>query len=522
MYGPMGKDTLDTDARKRSSWAGAAGVAVALGLTELFAGLSSSIPSAISAIGAVVVDVTPGWLESFAISTFGTADKAVLAVGIFVVALLFGWLLGRASSRSPAPILIGFALFAGLGIAAQLAEAGSEAAVVVVTTLIAAGIGLLVWYGIKEWTAPRVGEVTDGDVPSIDRRRLLVAVGAAATVTVVTLSIGRSRIRSRAQAQIAALELPEPIEIAADPTAENDFDLKFVPPIVVSNLTFYRIDSALVVPTVDADEWTLTVGGMVDNEVTLTYQDLMELPLIERYATLACVSNEVGDNLVGNALWTGVPLTDVLDLAGVQEGADQLASRSVDGWTAGFPTELAYDGREPLIAVGMNREVLPANHGFPARLVVPGLYGYVSATKWLTEIELTTWDAFDGYWIPRGWAKEGPIKTQSRIDRPKNGNHLELGGYTFGGVAWAPTRGIERVEVQIDDGPWLEAELTVPLSENSWVQWAFDAEVGPGDHTIRVRATDGTGETQPEDRVRPKPDGAEGWHTIRFVGSEDT
>lgn len=517
----MGKDTMDSNARKRSSWAGAAGVAVALGLTELFAGLSSSIPSAISAIGAFVVDITPGWLESFAISTFGTADKAVLAVGIFVVALLFGWFLGRASARSPIPIVIGFIVFAGLGIVAQLSEAGSEAAVVVVTTSIATGIGLLVWYGIKEWTAPKERVITDGDVPSIDRRRLLLAVGAAATVSIVTLSIGRAKIRSRAQAQIAALELREPIEVAADPTAENDFGLKLVPPIVVSNLTFYRIDSALVVPTIDPEEWTLTIKGMVDNEVIMTYQDLMELPLVERYATLACVSNEVGDNLVGNALWTGVPLTDVLDLAGVQAGADQLASRSIDGWSAGFPTELAYDGREPLIVVGMNREVLPANHGFPARLVVPGLYGYVSATKWLTEIELTTWDAFDGFWIPRGWAKEGPIKTQSRIDRPRNGKHIELGNYTFGGVAWAPTRGIERVEVQIDDGLWNEAELTVPLSENSWVQWAYEAEVGDGPHTMRVRATDGTGETQPEERVRPKPDGAEGWHMIRFVGSED-
>jgi hypothetical protein len=313
----MGKDTVDTNARKRSGRAGAAGVAVALGLTELFAGLSSSIPSAISAIGAFIVDITPGWLESFAISTFGTADKAVLAVGIFAVALLFGWFLGRASARSPIPIIIGFAVFAGLGIAAQLAEAGSEG-VAVVTTLIAAGIGLLVWFGIKEWTAPREAEITDGDVPSINRRRLLLAVGAAATVSVVTLSIGRARIRSRAEAQIAALELPEPIEVAADPTAENDFGLQLVPPIVVSNLTFYRIDSALVVPTVDPDDWTLTVSGMVDNEVTLTYGDLMELPLIERYATLACVSNEVGDTLVGNALWTGVKLTDVLDLAGVQ------------------------------------------------------------------------------------------------------------------------------------------------------------------------------------------------------------
>lgn len=516
----MGKDTMDTHARRASAWAGVAGVSVALGLTELFAGLSASIPSAISSIGAIVVDTSPGWLESFAIATFGTADKAVLGIGIFVVALIVGWFLGSASSRSPVPIAIGFLVFAGIGTAAQLAEVGAEAGVVVITTFIAAGAGLAVWYGIKESVAPRAESITDGDVPSIDRRRLLLAVGAAATVSVVTISIGRSKIRSRAEAQVAALELPEPIEIQVDPTSENDFDLAGVAPIVVGNATFYRIDTALFVPTIDPDEWSLTVGGMVDNELVLSYQDILDLPLVERYATLACVSNEVGDRLVGNALWTGVLLTDVLDLAGVHEGADQLASRSVDGWSAGFPTELAYDGREPLIAVGMNREVLPANHGFPARLVVPGLYGYVSGTKWLTEIELTTWDAFDGYWIPRGWSKEGPIKTQSRIDRPKSGNRLDVGSYTFGGVAWAPTLGIARVEVQMDDGPWQEAEVSTPLSENSWVQWSYTAGIAEGDHTIRVRATDGTGETQGEERVSPKPNGAEGWHMIRFVGVE--
>jgi DMSO/TMAO reductase YedYZ molybdopterin-dependent catalytic subunit len=517
----MGKESMDTHARRRSSWAGAAGVAVALGLTELFAGLSTSIPSSISSIGAIVVDVSPGWLEQFAITTFGTADKAVLGIGIFVVALLLGWLLGKASTRSPLPIIIGFAAFAGLGIAAQLAEAGSEAVVVVVTTAIAAGVGLLVWYGIMRWTEPKHRDVTDGDIPNVERRRLLLALGAAATVSVLTVGIGRAKIRSRAEAQLAALELPEPVEAAPDPTSENSFDLDGVAPIVVGNATFYRIDTALVVPTVDPDEWTLTVKGMVDNEIELSYQDLVDLPLIERYATLACVSNEIGDRLVGNALWTGVRLTDVLDLAGVQSGADQLASRSIDGWTSGFPTELAYDGREPLIAVGMNRDVLPANHGFPARLVVPGLYGYVSATKWLDEIELTTWDAFDGFWIPRGWAKEGPIKTQSRIDRPKSGGHFAVGSYTFGGVAWAPTLGIERVEVRIDEGPWHDAELSVPLSSSSWVQWAYTTEVEEGPHTMHVRATDGTGETQPEERVRPKPDGAEGWHMIRFVASKD-
>lgn len=509
---------MNSNARTVSAWAGASGVAVALGLTELFAGLSAAIPSAISAIGAIVVDISPGWLESFAISAFGTADKAVLGIGIFVVALIIGWFLGRASTRTAIPISVGFVTFAVIGIIAQLAEVGAEAGVVIITTLIATAVGLAVWYGMREWLTPGADAITDGDVPSINRRRLLLAVGAAATVSVVTLSIGRSKIRSRAEAQIAALELATPAESQPDPTLENDFGLDGVPPIVVGNATFYRIDSALVVPTVDPEEWTLTVKGMVDNELVLSYQDLVDLPLVERYTTLACVSNQVGDRLVGNALWTGVLLTDVLEAAGVQDGADQIASRSVDGWSAGFPTELAFDGREPMIAVGMNREVLPANHGFPARLVVPGLYGYVSATKWLKEIELTTWDAFDGYWIPRGWAKEGPIKTQSRIDRPKSGNHIEAGTYTFGGVAWAPTLGIDRVEVRIDDGPWLETQLSVPLSESSWVQWAVEADVSEGNHTLAVRATDGTGMTQSEEHVAPRPDGAEGWHTIRFVG----
>lgn len=509
---------MNLNARTVSGWAGASGVAVALGLTELFAGLSAAIPSAISAIGAVVVDVSPGWLESFAISAFGTADKAVLGIGIFVVALIIGWLLGRASTRTAIPIVAGFAIFAVIGIIAQLAEPGAEAGLVAITTLIATAVGLAVWYGMRESLTPGADSITDGDVPSINRRRLLLAVGAAATVSVVTLSIGRSKIRSRAEAQIAALELATPVESQPDPSLEHDFGLVGVPPIVVGNATFYRIDTALVVPSIDPEEWTLTVKGMVDNELVLSYQDLVDLPLVERYATLSCVSNQVGDRLVGNALWTGVLLTDVLEAAGVQDGADQIASRSVDGWSAGFPTELAFDGREPLIAVGMNREVLPANHGFPARLVVPGLYGYVSATKWLEEIELTTWDAFDGYWIPRGWSKEGPIKTQSRIDRPKSGNHIDAGAYTFGGVAWAPTLGIDRVEVQIDDGPWLETQLSVPLSDSSWVQWAIEADVSEGNHTLAVRATDGTGMTQSSERVAPRPDGAEGWHTIRFVG----
>jgi DMSO/TMAO reductase YedYZ molybdopterin-dependent catalytic subunit len=301
-----------------------------------------------------------------------------------------------------------------------------------------------------------------------------------------------------------------------DPTALNDLGLVGLSPIVVGNATFYRIDTALVVPSINPDEWTLTIKGMVDREVVLTYDDISSMPLVERYATLACVSNEVGGRLIGNALWTGVFLRDILDMAGVQPGAEQVVGRSIDGWTSGFPTEFAFDDRDAMLVIGMNREVLPANHGFPVRLVVPGLYGYVSATKWLTEIELTTWDAFDGYWIPRGWSKEGPVKTQSRIDRPKNGSTVETGTFAIAGVAWAPTIGIDYVEVQIDGGEWHRAELSVPLSNNSWIQWTLDSDLGEGEHAVQVRATDATGFTQSERNVSPAPNGAEGWHSISF------
>ena len=295
----------------------------------------------------------------------------------------------------------------------------------------------------------------------------------------------------------------------------TDFGIEGLSPIVVPNDDFYRIDTALSVPRIDSATWTLRVHGMVDQEVELTYADLLAMPMVERYITISCVSNEVGGYLVGNAKWAGVSLMSVLDMAGVQAGASQIVGRSFS-WTAGFPTaHLHGAGREALIAVSMNGEPLPAEHGFPARLIVPGLYGYVSATKWLTDIELTTLDAFDAYWVPLGWAKEAPILTQSRIDVPRHGTSLTAGPVTVAGVAWAPTRGITRVETQLDEGRWQPAELSVPLSDYSWVQWRAIVDVPIGEHTLRVRATDGTGETQTAERTAPAPDGARGHHQVR-------
>jgi DMSO/TMAO reductase YedYZ molybdopterin-dependent catalytic subunit len=281
---------------------------------------------------------------------------------------------------------------------------------------------------------------------------------------------------------------------------------------ITPNDRFYRIDTALRLPQVSPDDWRLTIGGMVDREVELTYDDVLAMELVERAITLSCVSNEIGGSLVGNAVWTGVPLLDVLELAGIDPAAEQVVGRSVDDWTAGFPVQALRDGREALLVVGMNGEPLPVRHGFPVRLVVAGLYGYVSAVKWLRSIELTTWDGFDGYWIPRGWSKEGPMKTASRIDVPERGATVDAGRVAVAGVAWAPTRGIERVEVRVDEGAWQRARLAGVANADTWVQWVFEWDATPGRHWLEVRAVDGAGEVQSPGPVPVAPDGAEGWH----------
>ena len=315
---------------------------------------------------------------------------------------------------------------------------------------------------------------------------------------------------------------PPPPTTQAPPPQRNragyyDNTVNGISPIVTPNSDFYRIDTALVVPSVDVDNWTLDISGMVDSPYSMNFRELIGMGLVETPVTLSCVSNRVGGNLVDNAVWRGVPLDEVLNRAGVQRGATQIVGRSVDNWNSGFPTEYAFDGRQALVAVAMNGEPLPREHGFPVRLVIAGLYGYVSATKWLEEIRLTTWEGFDSYWVPRGWAKRGPIKTQSRIDVPRGGTRVRAGRVPIAGVAWAPTRSIGRVEVQVDNGPWVAADLSNNMSVNSWRQWVYAWDATPGNHRIRCRATDGTGGTQTSDIRPPAPDGATGWHTIEVT-----
>ncbi|RIW45995.1 molybdopterin-binding oxidoreductase [Micromonospora endophytica] len=354
-----------------------------------------------------------------------------------------------------------------------------------------------------------------GGVAAESRRRFLHGVGTVLGVAAVGGVAGRWLAGRRGVADARdAIALPAPVSAARPVPAGADLGTLGLASYVTTNKSFYRIDTALLVPQVDPETWRLRIHGRVRNPMTLSYADLLARPMIERYVTLACVSNEVGGDLIGNARWLGVPIRELLDEVAPLDGADQVVGRSVDGWTCGTPTAVLRDGRDALLAVGMNGEPLPLAHGFPVRMVVPGLYGYVSACKWITELELTSFADFDAYWVPRGWSAQGPVKTQSRIDTPRPRNRPAAGPVMVAGVAWAQHRGIRRVEVRVDGGPWQEATLAPTVSVDTWVQWSWRWTATPGEHTLQVRATDGTGETQTGQTQDVAPDGATGWHTV--------
>jgi len=499
--------------------AGIAAAAVAIGVGELVGALLGGT-SIIAAVGAVVISLQPPGGKDLMVALFGTNDKLALEIMTGIGGLLVGGLLGLIARRDMRGALAGYVAIGVVGVWLLLQDPLSSvvAAALTVTAAVVAGAAMLSWLA---GAITRVGSSTASGV-DLGRRSLLAVAATFVAVGGVLAVIGRllgGQLGSGGPS--VSVGIPAPLETVPPTPAAADFSadpaLAGLSPIVVPNADFYRIDTRLSVPRVDSATWNLRVHGMVDHEVTLNYADLLALPLVERYVTIACVSNEVGGHLVGNARWTGTSLVSVLERAGVQPAASQVVGRSFDGWTSGFPTaHLSGAGREAMIVVAMNGEPLPAAHGFPARLIVPGLYGYVSATKWLTEIELTTLEAFDAYWVPLGWAKQAPILTQSRIDRPAQGAFLDAGPFTVAGVAWAPTRGISRVEVQLDEGDWREGELSLPLSNYSWVQWRVTLDVAPGMHQLQVRATDGNGDRQIPERTRPAPDGARGYHQVRF------
>jgi DMSO/TMAO reductase YedYZ molybdopterin-dependent catalytic subunit len=501
--------------------AGVVAVMTALGVAELLAGVLPGATSLVAAVGQVVIDLQPPGAKDAVVALFGTNDKLALEIVIVAVALLIGAGLGIVARRRYAVAALAFIAFGVVGFVASLGDPLADPSMVAVTAAISVGAGLWVlgWLLDRSRAAVAVGAADpDGstaEMPDWSRRSFLIRAAAVGAGAVVAGVVGRNLIESGRTAPTSDGPAVPPASVTVPPLrpeADLSTTVAGLTPIVVPTDSFYRIDTALLTPSVSTDGWTLRIHGLVDRETTLTWEQLIALPMIEQYVTIACVSNEVGGKLVGNAKWTGVRLRDVLDIAGVQTAATQLVGRSVDGWTAGMPTAWVMDpAREPMIALKMNDEPLPRIHGYPARLIVPGLYGYVSATKWLSELELTTLEGFNGYWIPLGWAKDGPILTQSRIDTPRGS--VAAGQVAIAGIAWAPDRGISRVEVAID-GAWRDARLSAPISNATWVQWVTDWAADPGRHEIMVRATDGTGAVQTEQPSPPAPDGARGWHTI--------
>ena len=531
----------------RAFVAGAVGMVVAFGVVELVHGLYQPVPSVLVAVAQRVIESTPGGFATVAIEVLGKADIPILITVVVVSTLLFAGFLANNSLRSPVMALVGVGVLAAVALAASLLEPFVAPVAAGLTVVGALGVGSAVTVFLLHAAGLRASEPVSRPVSrdsdrelrsqgvrsreahspagiAVDRRNFLLLSGRAAVAGLAAAGVGRTLAGGREASNTDHLKpgLSLANKVLPPPPPEASLDVPGMPPLITPAEDFYLIDTTLTSPRINVDDWTLSVKGTVDNPIELTYGDLLSLPTREADITLSCVSNEVGGELISNGRWTGVLLSDVLKEAGVSRekisrASEQLVGRSVDGWTAGFKTALALDGREALVAFGLNGDELPLKHGYPVRLVVPGLYGYVSATKWLTEIELTDWD-FDAYWIQRTWSKEGPIRSQSRIDTVKDGESLPAGTVQVGGVAWAPHRGIERVEVSTDDGEtWTDAKLAAQLDVDTWRQYVHDWKAKPGDHTLKVRATDGEGETQTEDKATPHPSGATGYHTVEVT-----
>ncbi|SHN05196.1 molybdopterin-dependent oxidoreductase [Actinacidiphila paucisporea] len=521
--------------------------AAALGVAELAASAVRPQASPVVTVGGAVIDRTPPALKDFAVRHFGTNDKPVLESGIVVMLALFALTLGVAALRFRRSASAAVLVFGVVGVLAARSRPDRHG-LDVLPPVVGAAVGTAVLWmlvGIlalrgappasppdpNPGPAPAADPAADAGPPSpplpeprsFDRRRFVLAATATATASAGAGLLGRtlnSRHGAAAAASRAAVVLPRPASPARAVPAGADLRVPGLSPFLTPNPAFYRVDTALVVPKVDATTWRLRLHGLgVRQELSLSYADLLRRDLIERDITLTCVSNEVGGPYVGNARWIGVRLADLLREAGVQPPSrggpsDQLVARSVDGMTIGSPVETVMDGRDAMLAVGMNGEPLPFAHGFPVRVLVPGLYGYVSACKWLQELELTTFDAYDAYWVRRRWSRRAPIKTESRIDTPKPFATPKAGSVPVAGVAWAQHHGVDRVEVRVDGGAWHTARLGAQDSADTWRQWVWPWQATPGEHTLEVRATDREGRTQPEYRVGTLPDGATGWHSV--------
>jgi DMSO/TMAO reductase YedYZ molybdopterin-dependent catalytic subunit len=492
-------------------------VVAGLAVGHLVGGFISPSSSPFLAVGGTAIDLTPLWLKDFAVRTFGSYDKVVLLSGMAVVIGLVGVAAGVLSQRSRTP---GLVLLVALGVVATVAVLTRPTAGAL--DVLAPLVALLVSVGAFV-VLHRRGQLTElpaGDEAGVgvSRRALLVgsvavAAGAGMAAAGGQLLTGGGGIEASRKAvgritpTVAAPRIPAGADFASDGS----------PSFITPNRDFYRVDVNLTLPQLRAEDWRLRVHGMVDRELTLNWADLKSRTLIERPVTMTCVSNEVGGPYLSTTNFTGVLLADVLKEAGVRRGADQVFTTSVDGWTCGTPTATLTDpARQAMLVIGMNREPLPIEHGFPVRMLVPGLYGFVSGTKWITDMELTTFAAQRAYWLQRGWGQRAPIKTMSRIDSPGAFGRVSPDS-AITGIAWAQTKGIEKVEVRLDHGEWQTAELSTEVNADTWRMFRLRGRLEPGAHVAEVRATDKTGYTQTADRAAPIPDGASGWHSVQFT-----
>ncbi len=518
--------------RRRSVWfallaafSGVVSAGAFLAVAEVLALLFARAASPILAVGSFVIDIIPRPLKELAITTFGAYDKPALLVGLGLGVVVAAAVAGILQYLRPPLGVIALGIAGVIATGAVLTRAGATPLGAIPSLAGAVVGGILIHLLVRRLRAWRDGTVAGADAGigegaeaaaargRVDRRAFVRYSLLTAAVALVAGT--GARVISAATSSIAAirdaLRLPAPRSKVTIP-AGAELDIPGITPLVTPNTDFYRVDTALTVPDVDPSTWRLVIDGMVDRRVELTFDDLIGMGLDEYAITLTCVSNEVGGELVGNATWLGVRVSDVLRMAGPQSGADMVLSRSVDGFTASTPLSTLTDSaRDAILAVGMNGEPLPAEHGFPVRMVVPGLYGYVSATKWLSGLTVTTFAKDQAYWTPRGYSAQAPIKMSSRIDTPRTDAPVTAGAVAVAGMAWAQTIGIERVEVSIDDGQWQQATLATAVNADTWVQWHLEWDAAPGTHYLAVRAVDHAGNLQIEDRAPIAPDGSSGW-----------
>jgi len=537
--------------------------AVALGVGQLVAGLTGSAGSPVIAVGSATIDFTPPPVKDFAISTFGSHDKTALVSGILVLLAVFAALIGVAAVRRFRYGVVGLAIFTAIGLIAALTRPTATPADALLTLALlvraahegaaaraaAAAAPLPAPLANPGPAAPEPGgEAADpgaswvpgraavpgepavpsggahrapparAEVPESGRRSFLTVSAVAVVAAGASGLAGRVLAeRSSVSQARAAIRLPPPVKRAPPLPQGADLHIRGLSPFVTPDNSFYRVDTALVLPQVSPSSWQLRIHGMVAHEVTLTFDDLLKLPMLEDWITLCCVSNPVGGPYIGNARWLGASLSRLLRAAGIRSGAEQLLCTSVDGFTSGTPVQTVMDGRDALLAVAMNGAPLPVAHGFPARLVVPGLYGYVSACKWVTDIKVTTFAGEFAYWATRGWSQRAPIKTESRIDVPNGSSTVRAGRTPVAGVAWAQHKGVEAVEVRVDRGGWHQARLAAVPGIDTWRQWVWEWDATPGNHVIEARATDATGYTQTAALAPPPPNGATGYPTVNVT-----